>query len=95
MLAFSALSSFTRRLTGWVVQHDVSHSARVDAAESERACVQPYTNESLCGFVSPNGGVVQRVRRDVILVVCVGGLINYSDSVDIIAVTPERTWTTA
>jgi len=57
-----------------VVQHAASHSARVagSLAPRERVCaigllvmmVQPYTNESVC--VSPNGGVVQRVLRDVI-----------------------------
>ena len=48
-----------------MVQHDVSHSARVVGSLAPRArvllmvLVQPYGNDSEC--VSPNGSVVQRV----------------------------------
>ena len=50
-----------------MVQRAACHSARVAGGRAGALLammVQPYTNESVC--VSPNGGVVQRVLRDVI-----------------------------
>ena len=75
-----------------MVQHDVSHSARVVGSLAPRArvllmvLVQPYGNDSEC--VSPNGSVVQRVCETSY---CALFWRPDSDSccLDLIAVTPE------